>query len=164
MSEENEENEKLNLDCTAGEGARQGRVKRDSPDYDEFSEFQRNAVLSAKAAPLYSTIGINGQKFVLLGNHSSRGARGSSCLVIAPLRDDGTVGKQRYFFDWSKNNGAVLSSVEFPGFAEFKARRELVKKQNFSPIPNGTGSNPEWHAACTRGEFLAISKFFEAQD
>ncbi len=158
------EPERLDLDCTAGEGARQGRIKRDSPDYDEFSEFQRDTVLAAKAAPKYSTVRINKRRFILLGNHSSRGARGTSCLVVAPLADDGAVGKQRYFYDWSKNNGAVLASVEFPGFAEFKARRTMVQKLNFSPIPNGTGSNPEWHAACTRGEFLAIGKFFDAAD
>jgi hypothetical protein len=35
---------------------------------------------------------------------------------------------------------------------------------NFSPIPTGTGSNPEWHAACTRGEFLSIERFFDERE
>lgn len=164
MTTETKEAEKLNLDCTAGEGSRQGRIKKDSPDYDEFSEFQRATVLAAKNAPRYSTVKVNGIPFVLLGDHSSRGARGSSCIVLAPVKDDGTIDAQRYFFDWSKNNGAVVTAVEFPRFAEFKTRKLSVQKMNFSPIPTGTGSNPEWHAACTRGEFLSIERFFDERE
>lgn len=164
MTTETKEAEKLNLDCTAGEGSRQGRIKKDSPDYDEFSEFQRATVLAAKTAPPYSTVKINGITFVLLGNHSARGGRGTSCIVFALVKDDGTIDAQRYFFDWSKTNGAVITSVEFPKFEVFKTRKLSVQKMNFSPIPTGTGATPEWLAACKRGEFLSIERFFDERE
>jgi len=151
------------LDCIAGKGERQGRVKKDSPDFDEFSEFQRNIVLAAKAAPKFSKIVINGQVFILLGHHSSRGARGSSCLVIVPFSEE-KIQEQRYFFDWSKNNGAWIERIEFPSIKEYYKLASIINEANFGPIPNGTGSNSEWHAACQRGEFLSISRFFETEE
>jgi hypothetical protein len=151
------------LDCIAGKGERQGRIKKDSPDFDEFSEFQRDIVLAAKAAPKYSKIIVNNKTFILLGHHSSRGARGSSCLVIVPFIDE-KVQKQRYFFDWSKNNGVLLQRIEFPLMKEYYKLASLIREANFGPIPNGTGSNSEWHAACQRGEFLTISRFFETEE
>ncbi len=157
------------VDCVGGAWSRQGRIKKDSPDHSEFAEFNRALVLAAKSSPIGTIVEASGKQFVLLGSRASRGARGSTAIIVVPIDSAGNITeKQRFFYDWSaENNGVTVEGFSFPSYAQWRAVRASIASMNFSPIPSGTGSNDEWNRACSRGEFLPLSDYpgwFDGED
>ena len=148
------------VDCIGGQWSRQGRVKKDSPDHSAYAEFIRDVILSGKQAPIHTVVRVSGMDFVMLGSRASRGARGSTAIILLPLKNGAPSGTQRYFIDWSADNGGLtVEGFSFPSFSEWAKIRAEIAALNLSPIPSGTGSNKEWEAACKRREFAPLVEF-----